>query len=960
MRSGQYKLTGAGTRGVIPDVTLGQFRSSQCDLPSPSSEFPHLNSLVVTKSKLADGRPVNKSCENLSVTGGGARGAVTRVEQRVKNLLQRGESRLRQQHSQGAATAEDVWQYGHVVTLPRRPRLSLALSHSALNHITSDTASCLSASSGYSSSSSSNYGSFKSNTSSSCSTLPRHKPGQPPSPHPSRPVTLVGNPMYDMTPSVLKRPRSPPPSPPHHIYDVTPDSDYDACQDTATRDDPLYDTIPAHLTAPPARLLTPDSGTHGGLDSLEESAPNSLECGEVLAAEDQVARQCREYFERRLKNSENLKKRWSMCSSDSGADSGDSDSSPQGMMLSPDPSLSLSPAPTQSSSRVSNDSQDAAAAAAAAAAAGTSGKTALDHKMEFLRKEIASLMSQDNALFRQLLTLHDSISALKSSPIHALRPPSPSSLDSFTEEEEDEEQDDEDEGKEDNESHMPGENLRQQKTSKVEDLSEVDEGLETDHSTSHSTSPSSTLSSKCSWNSHFSSSSKVQLPTPGHLPYKVRGSSADPAPSSPVDQAPLEASTHATPATQTDAESFTSITNITSSKYSITTNEDFNINIAINSNNAGSAFTSGTSQRSISTSCLAKSSCYISSTTPEPNLTKTFGGSLGSFSQQDGSRFTRTRVSIPPSARNRDRSARPESFRLSSDMASHTRVLLKARSFGGASLRESITNKYKKGRDYSRSSLREDHLRYHQHSSMSKVEFQQTGFTTASEKPSVTISNPSSQCSKTEVVHDGSNSMKGQLEGANFHQKQTTSIKETSIVIINTVTRQEEVCHDSSQIHETYENTVINDQEPRDHVTHQWSEPPRKPYNKASSLTSSLAAAESELLPKYKTSVMITDSGLERDSLECSRAQMVRARSFTGLMTPRGITSPSPSPTREILEGSAGSAFLKIPLGENSERLQQVTPVIRRARTSRDGKTMRFSSDLGFGARPKSKREVFV
>lgn len=518
MRSGQYKLTGAGTRGVIPDVTLGQFRSSQCDLPSPSSEFPHLNSLVVTKSKLADGRPVNKSCENLSVTGGGgARGAVIRVEQRVKNLLQRGESRLRQQ-SQGAATAEDVWQYGHVVTLPRRPRLSLALSHSALNHITSDTASCLSASSGYSSSSSSNYGSFKSNTSSSCSTLPRHKPGQPPSPRPARPVTLVDNPMYDMTPSVLKRPRSPPPSPPHHIYDVTPDSDYDACRDSAARDDPLYDTIPAHLTAPPARLLTPDSGTHGGLDSLEESAPNSLECGEVLAAEDHVARQCREYFERRLKNSENLKKRWSMCSSDSGADSGDSDSSPQGMMLSPDPSTPC-PAPTHSSSRVSNDSQVAAAATAAVAAGGTSGKTALDHKMEFLRKEIASLMSQDNALFRQLLTLHDSISALKSSPIHALRPPSPSSLDSFTEEEEDEEQDDEEE-KEDNESHvqMSGENLRQQKTSKVEDLSEVDEGLETDHSTSHSTSPSSTLSSKCSWNSHFSSSSKASPPSPASSP----------------------------------------------------------------------------------------------------------------------------------------------------------------------------------------------------------------------------------------------------------------------------------------------------------------------------------------------------------------------------------------------------------------------------------------------------------
>lgn len=451
----------------------------------------------------------------------------------------------------------------------------------------------------------------------------------------------------------------------------------------------------------------------------------------------------------------------------------------------------------------------------------------------------------------------------------------------------------------------------------------------------------------------------VQLPTPGRLPHSVRGSSASPAPSSPVEQAPLEANTHATPATQTDAESFTSVTNITSSKYSITTNEDFNINIAINSNNnTGSAFTSGTSQRSISTSCLAKSSCYISSTTPEPNITKTFGGSLGSFSQQDGSRFTRTRVSIPPSARNRDRSARPESFRLSSDMASHTRVLLKARSFGGASLRESITNKYKKGKDYSRSSLREDHLRHHQHSSVSKVEFQQTRFASSSKEPCVTVANSSSQCSKTEAVHEGNNSIKKQLEGANFHQKQTTSIKETSIVIINTVTRQEEVCHESNQGHEAFVNTAFNDQESRDHVSNQWSDPTRKPYSRASS--SSSAATEKELLPKFKTSVMITDSGSERDSLDCSRAQMVRARSFTGLMTPRGTISSCPSPTREILEGSGGTAFLKIPLGENCERLQQVTPVIRRARTSRDGKTLRFSSDLGFGARPKSKREVFV
>ena len=459
---------------------------------------------------------------------------------------------------------------------------------------------------------------------------------------------------------------------------------------------------------------------------------------------------------------------------------------------------------------------------------------------------------------------------------------------------------------------------------------------------------------------------QVQLPTAGRLSHILRGGNTVSASCSPAEQDPFEASTHATPATHSDAESFTSVTNITSNKYSITTNEDFNINIAINSNNTGSALTSETSQRSISTSCLAKSSCYISSTNPEPNITNTFGGSLGSFSPNDGTRLTRTRVSIPPSARNRDRSARPESFRLSSDMASHTRVLLKARSFAGASLRESIANKYKKGRDYTRSSLREDHLRHykekhhHQHSSVSKVEFQQTGFATAREEPSDIVTKPINQCDKSEIVYEDINSIKKQLVDADFHQLQTTSINETSIVIINTLTKQENVCHESSQQHERYETTAFIGREPRDPVKPQWTEPPRKPYSRVSSLSSYLAATETGLLPKYKTNVFISDSGSGRDSLDISRAQMVRARSFTGLMTPHGTTSPSPSPTRDILEGTTGSTFIKIPLSENCDRLQQVTPGTRRARISRDGKSLRFSSDLGFGARPKSKREVFV
>ena len=51
------------------------------------------------------------------------------------------------------------------------------------------------------------------------------------------------------------------------------------------------------------------------------------------------------------------------------------------------------------------------------------------------------------------------------------------------------------------------------------------------------------------------------------------------------------------------------------------------------------------------------------------------------------SRLTRNRISIPPSTRNRTKCVRPESFRMSCDMASHTKVLLKARSFADSLLK---------------------------------------------------------------------------------------------------------------------------------------------------------------------------------------------------------------------------------------------------------------------------------
>lgn len=488
MRSGQYKLSGTAVR-VSHDDVMGQFRSTREELPpaeSPVGDFPHMNSLVLTMNKISEPRPprgLNKGSESVS----GARCSGTKVEKRVKNLLQKGGS-LRQEPP---TAAKDTWQYGHVVTLPRRPRLALPLSHSTHDLVSSsDTASCLSASSGYSSSSSSSYGSFKSGTSSNCSTMPRKKclsecsRREDGSPHtPTRSCTLIDNPMYDLTPGSARggplasshdprparrvsgsepridelhrrgdpdmffgvsRCRGSPSPKPDQEYDAAPDGSrassrrysrrrsssvprpdpahdhFSVADDSGHRHrlrsgskrpsplpaDPIYDVIPGEVpsprrrfsyesnfyeTAQPSRLDSSHAGSHmgsqGALDSLGESGLDSFEFPRAGQGDDQVARECREYFQRRLKNSETLRKRWSTCSADSGADSADSE-------VSPSSSSSQDPTPQHASGSPDvTSAQDAAAGAApteGSRAAAASKKTQLDCKMQFLRKEIVS------------------------------------------------------------------------------------------------------------------------------------------------------------------------------------------------------------------------------------------------------------------------------------------------------------------------------------------------------------------------------------------------------------------------------------------------------------------------------------------------------------------------------------------------------------------------------------------
>ncbi|XP_053657238.1 serine-rich adhesin for platelets [Cherax quadricarinatus] len=1046
MRSGQYKLAGASSKGTGGEVTVvGHFRSNS---ESPVGDFPHMNSLVYTKNKLSDSRGINKSCENLS-SSGSARSAVTRVEQRVKSLLQRGESRLR--HTEDATRTEDVWQYGHVVTLPRRPRLSLALSHSALQHLSSDTASCLSGSSGYSSSSSSSYGSFKSSTSSSCSTLPRKKSrseclvseGDLPPPL-TRSCTLVDNPMYDVMPATdprnfnnkpLKRRGSTRHEP---LYDLTPDSDpynVENCQErrsSPSTDDPIYDVIPGGDTHSscreslphghnnqiydlprPSRLLTPDSGTHGGLDSLEESALDSLDCSdpqnamlenEIVQEEDKVAKECREYFERRLKNSETLKKRWSMCSTDSGADSGDSDVAPTSLQTSGNPSSIASN--TSSTSDVSSTSHNASNTSPSDASNTTSHssstpqvnrsskKTPLDQKMEFLRKEIASLMKQDNALFRQLLTLHDSISALKITPAYPHRPSSPASLDSFTEEEEDEDDDDEEE-----EDDQVVVGVVQKTSGREDNLSDVDEGLEIDHSTSHSNSPTSTLSSNSSRDSQFSRySSEAEYHRPHHLKTASNTSQVN-TEAIHVTYTCNKNRNNDSYTRNLDKCNTTAITNFTNkiSRYSITTNEDFNINISINTDDSSSI--SKVNPQSSSSSPLSKSSCYLYNSGQDTNdlaVYKTFGGSLGSFSPPERRHFVRTRVSIPPSARNRDRSARPESFRLSSDMATHTRVLLKARSFAGASLRESPTHKMNGEINFARTSLREDQLTYHrkkaytQQKGMSKMEFLRARFAntfeaTSGENASAIPSN-NSAITNSKSRCDANGNQNSEFRDHKLVNKDDNSVSvrpeegytyldSTNISTEKPLENYEECWkHGNSELIEhkstTKSNTfaVKNDDHYIANKTLQDNNTlsPSDQHLSPKSITSEKAPGTHNLLIR-KASLTILNSYQHENSQDSVKLQKIRTRSFTGMVTPLEVAPNQESP-REVLSdrevSKEGTLSLRVTQGAELERIARVATMTRRARVIRDGYAFRFSSDLGLGAsskvKAKSKREVFV
>ncbi|XP_023240845.1 uncharacterized protein LOC111639255 [Centruroides sculpturatus] len=127
---------------------------------------------------------------------------------------------------------------------------------------------------------------------------------------------------------------------------------------------------------------------------------DSIEMGEETvsltrhnAARCTVARRCREFYLRRLERTEIMKRRWSMCT----VEENDKIITPKKTSSTPDI--------TESVEQLDVDGKECLDS--------YNERCSLDLAMKCLRQEITSLVSQDNDLFRQLLTLHDSIAELR-------------------------------------------------------------------------------------------------------------------------------------------------------------------------------------------------------------------------------------------------------------------------------------------------------------------------------------------------------------------------------------------------------------------------------------------------------------------------------------------------------------------------------------------------------------------
>lgn len=438
----------------------------------------------------------------------------------------------------------------------------------------------------------------------------------------------------------------------------------------------------------------------------------------------------------------------------------------------------------------------------------------------------------------------------------------------------------------------------------------------------------------------------------------------------------------------------TTATNFTSKKnnrrFNITTNEDFKINITINNDNE-SSFSNGTSQCSVSTS---KSSCYFPTSDPDTrnrNTDKTFVGSLRNPCLGEW-HFVRTKVSIPPSSRNRNHSARPESFRLSSDMATYNRVLLKARSFAGASLRESSTYRNNAQRNFTRTSLREDKLSFQREkecspqnalnklecvqgrlSNSSKSLSKNCAFESFSDICTVFNSRPYTvNCIKADdEYHDLELAAKEDNSVGGKFDEMHTFPKATNLKVLNTFTRnkhlkQNEDCW-KPRNSEPLALESIADSDSSVKKDDCYCSKANNTVNDNTLLPTELNLSTpattlykreptgSKYLP-IKNSHMIPVSTLYKDSQEL---QKLPTRSFTGMLTLCPTVSSSQTLPREVLNDHISSMK-----STSSFKISHGNELDKRAHASHDGYVFCFSSDRGLRTsskvKPKSKQEVFV
>lgn len=252
-----------------------------------------------------------------------------------------------------------------------------------------------------------------------------------------------------------------------------------------------------------------------------------------------------------------------------------------------------------------------------------------------------------------------------------------------------------------------------------------------------------------------------------------------------------------------------------------------------------------------------------------------------------------------------------------------------------------------------RTSLREDHLSYNREAGVyqhCEMEILQERFSSSSDPPcptTSTVHNPTTQPDHHGVLELRETAKERVNISVNGVEK--TALKTTQVVILNKPTPDN--CPDSVASWGDGVECEPSTSHPGDGVV--------------STAMSEDHSSDSLTRTQHRTRLMISNSDLGNENLhDTQKSSKLRAKSFTGMVSPRSLADQDPPLTQpeENLanakqEKKATSSFK---IAEEDEKLLRSVTMSRRAKLLREGGATRYSSDLGFGARPKSKREVFV